>query len=341
MRGIAIMAIILHNYCHFLNGIVRENEYLWKVNNVNRMCYYLQHPSDLLPIHLLSFFGHYGVPVFIFLSGFGLVMKYERGGTVSVGIWKFIRYNYLKLFRIFIVGFVAFTVIDAITPGTHRYEWLHVLGMLGMFSNLLEHPAQVIWPGPYWYFGLTLQLYIVYRLFFYRWRHWTLVVLLILLCWLWQEAYVNDAVMLERLRYNCVGGMLPFGLGVLVARYQDVCSAVHQHLLMWVAVLLLSTLLIVVMSFQLQAWFWVPVLIVTGTIALVKVLPASVVRICVWLGGISAAIFVSHPILRKVFIRFYGQGDIYAGLLLYIVAAVFVAWLFMQIVNRIPKPSEK
>ena len=139
MRGIAIMAIILHNYCHFLNGIVRENEYLWKVNNVNRLWYYLQHPSDLLPIHLF-----------------------------------------------FIVGFVAFTVIDAITPGTHRYEWLHVLGMLGMFSNLLEHPAQVIWPGPYWYFGLTLQLYIVYRLFFYRWRHWTLVVLLILLCWLWQ-----------------------------------------------------------------------------------------------------------------------------------------------------------
>ena len=27
MRGIAIMAIMLHNYCHWLRGTVRENEY--------------------------------------------------------------------------------------------------------------------------------------------------------------------------------------------------------------------------------------------------------------------------------------------------------------------------
>ena len=27
MRGIAILAIILHNYCHYVKGIVKENEY--------------------------------------------------------------------------------------------------------------------------------------------------------------------------------------------------------------------------------------------------------------------------------------------------------------------------
>lgn len=341
MRGIAIMAIMLHNYCHWLDGIVRENEYLWKVNNVNRLWYCLQHPTDLLPVHLFSFFGHYGVPVFLFLSGFGLVMKYEGEGAGSVSIWRFVRYNYLKLLRILIVGFVAFVIVDAITPNTHRYEWLHVVGVLGMFANLLEHPAQVIWPGPYWYFGLTLQLYIVYRLLFARCRHWSVVAVLILGCWLWQEAYTHDAVMLERLRYNCVGGMLPFGLGILVARYQSALTGFRQQPLLWMAILLLSIVLVFAMSFQLQAWFWIPVLIVVGTIALVKVLPRAVLQPCVWLGGISAAIFVSHPILRKVFIRPYGHGDIYAGLLLYIVTAIAVAWLFMQIVNRIPKPKLK
>jgi hypothetical protein len=27
LRGIAIIGIVLHNYCHWLRGIVRENEY--------------------------------------------------------------------------------------------------------------------------------------------------------------------------------------------------------------------------------------------------------------------------------------------------------------------------
>ena len=41
-------------------------------------------PDWNLPVHLLSFFGHYGVPVFLFLSAYGLVMKYENGGNDTI-----------------------------------------------------------------------------------------------------------------------------------------------------------------------------------------------------------------------------------------------------------------
>ena len=30
MRGIAILAIMLHNYCHFIGKIVKENEYMYQ-----------------------------------------------------------------------------------------------------------------------------------------------------------------------------------------------------------------------------------------------------------------------------------------------------------------------
>ena len=195
MRGIAILGIMLHNYCHWLKDIVRENEYTWMVAKVDRLWDVLLHPDALLPIHLLSFFGHYGVPVFLFLSGFGLVMKYEGKTDMSQptqGILRFIRYNYLKLFRILIVGFVAFTMIDVMTYSPHRYHWDEVVGMLGMFANFFEHPSQVIWPGPYWYFGLTLQVYILYRLLFWKWRHGGVVVTAILVCWLLQMVYLNE-----------------------------------------------------------------------------------------------------------------------------------------------------
>ena len=341
MRGIAILGIMLHNYCHWLKDIVRENEYTWTASKVDRLWDVLLHPDVLLPIHLLSFFGHYGVPVFLFLSGFGLVMKYEGEDDVSQpshSIFRFIRYNYLKLFRILVVGFVAFTMIDVMTYSPHRYHWDEVVGMLGMFANFFEHPAQVIWPGPYWYFGLTLQVYILYRLLFWKWRHWGVVIAAIALCWLLQEICLNDPETLERLRYNCIGGMLPFGMGILAARNRKIFP--HDiSLITCLLLLVTSIILIVAMGFNSQFWLWIPLFIVVGTVALVKVLPPILLRAMVWVGGISAAIFVAHPIVRKLFVRPYIHDDLYAGLILYTVATIALSWLFMLIINRIPKPK--
>ena len=335
MRGVAILAIMLHNYCHWLRGIVRENEYTWQQAKFDQLWHLILNPDELLPMHLISFFGHYGVPVFLFLSGYGLVKKYEQGNMPQIGLWRFTRYNYLKLFRIFIVGFVAFTMLDAFTPGMHRYEWTHVVAMLGMFANLMEDPSHVVWPGPYWYFSITLQLYIFYHLVFYRWRHWGVVIGMIALCWLWQLSCQDDAVMLERLRYNLVGGLLPFGMGLLAARMPiKTCSRWENF-----AALLVAVTLIVALSASFQTWLWAPLFIVVGTIALVKVLPQQLLSYSVWLGGISAAIFVIHPLVRKIFVRPYLYDDLYAGLILYLVGTLFLSWLFKKVIDQLPSPK--
>ena len=345
MRGIAILGIMLHNYCHWLAGIARENEYTWDQWRNDQLWTAICQHNMFLPMHLVSYFGHYGVPVFLFLSGFGLVMKYEKGNLQDVNCWRFVRYNYLKLFRIFIVGFVLFTMFDVFTPavftsGNHHYHAREVIAMIGMYANFLENPSQVVWPGPYWYFSVTLQLYIFYRLLLYR-RHWSITVVLIALCWLWQLAYLDDAETLERLRYNLVGGMLPFGLGVLTARFQNTgfCTSFCQKKAAFFGILLLSIALIFVMCLNIQTWLWVPALIVIGTIAFVKLLPESIMTYVVWIGTISAAIFVAHPLVRKVFVRPYIQTDQYAGLLLYIVATLFLSWLVKKIIDQIPSPK--
>ena len=342
MKGIAILGIMLHNYCHYVKGIVRENEFTWQQLKCDRLWEVFQQPDELLPMHLFSFFGHYGVTVFLFLSGFGLVMKYEQGSLPEIGIWRFLRYNYLKLFRIFIVGFVLFTMLDAITPGMHRYRVSEVVAMLGMYANFLEHPAQVVWPGPYWYFSVTMQLYILYRLVLYRWRHWSIVLALIVGCWAWQLYGSDDMVMLERLRYSLIGGLLPFGLGVLLARWSTsehislhpLPSTLHHSL-----AFLLPLIIAIPMSFHFHTWLWIPALAVVGTIALVKLIPQCVMPSVLWLGTISAAIFVMHPLVRKIFMRPYLVYDQYAGLLLFIVATLVVSWLVKQIIDKIPTPK--
>ena len=216
MRGIAILAIMLHNYCHFIGKIVKENEYRFYDFNNNRLLQVLDNPDELLPVHLFSYFGHYGVPVFLFLSGFGLVRKYESA-QASPKALPFLRYHYLKLLKMLIVGFVFFLIVDMLTPGRFAFHWYNVLAQLLMYINVLPDPNKIIWPGIYWFFGLMMELYIVYRLLLYRQKNFY-VVLLIAVCWLLQMFCDPDGETLNRLRYNCIGGMLPFGLGILLAR---------------------------------------------------------------------------------------------------------------------------
>lgn len=60
-----------------------------------------------------------------------------------------------------------------------------------------------------------------------------------------------------------------------------------------------------------------------------------------WIGAISAALFVCHPITRKIFIPISRHGDIYTGLLLYIIASLCLAWLFKKFMDQIPSPKLK
>ena len=317
MRGIAIIAIVLHNYCHFIGRIVKENEYLYHTSNNDRLLQILTHPDSLLPVHLFSYFGHYGVPVFLFLSGYGLVMKYESAPICPAS--RFLRYNYLKLLRMLIVGFSLFICIDMVTPGHFPFHWDKVLAQLLMYINILPEPDRIIWPGIYWFFGLMMQLYIVYRLLLYR-RHWGWTLALMAVCTLAQLLMGPESEELNRYRYNFMGGMLPFGLGLLYARMPMQLPRSYNWLF-----LIISLMLIYSSGQTYFGWMFVPVFVCSAAFTVVKILPGWLLQSCQWLGGISAALFVCHPVIRKIIIPISRHGDVYTGLLLYIVAAIVVA----------------
>lgn len=342
MRGIAILAIVLHNYCHFIGKIVKENEYQFFASNNDRLWNAITNPDELLPVHLLSYFGHYGVPVFLFLSGLGLVKKYEQGDKVAT--LPFISYNYLKLLRMLIVGFSLFIIVDILTPGRFQFHWYNVVAQLLMYINVLPTPDKIIWPGIYWFFGLMIELYIVYRVLLYRQKN-IRVIALMAVCWALQVFCDPEGETLNRLRYNFIGGMLPFGLGILFARIPNLGTFHSQRgnnsfpTWEYFIALLVSSALIIAMCFWYQSWFFVPVFIIIGTIALVKVMPKWMLSIITWVGSISAAMFVAHPIARKLFITVAWKQDIYDGLMLYVIAVIAISWAVKLILDRIPKPK--
>lgn len=364
LRGLAIIGIFLHNYCHWLNPVVKENEYQYFQHNVDWFYQVTANADGLLPMHLLSFFGHYGVPVFLFLSAYGLVLKYENrphladtphvfsitGQRIPTwntlkAAWQFIRYHYLKLFKMMIVGFVAFTMVDYITPGPHHYKFLDIVAMLGMFNNILPEPDHIIWPGPYWFFGLMLQLYIVYRLFLYR-RHWGVTVFFMVVCAGIQLLLSPESEAMNRYRYNFMGGMLPFGLGILYARYGERIMMTFHHNVSNVIGIFFCCSIIYTLSGSVLGWTFVPLFICLLSVLAAKVLSgvqwmSGVLKVLEWMGSISAALFVCHPITRKIFIPVSRHGDMYAGLLLYIVSSLCLAWLFSLIIKKIPSPQQK
>lgn len=334
LRGIAILGIFLHNFLHWLGPMVKENEYQFIQRNVDRLMSLFGEPSADLPLQLFSFFGHYGVPVFLFLSGYGLVKKYEKGG-VEEKVWAFLKSHFMKLFPMMLLGFVAFAMVDWMTPGRHHWTWIDILAQLTMTINLLPDPDHIIWPGPYWYFGLTMQVYVVYRLLLYK-RHWGWTAALMVLCTIIQMLCFaepeGDAI--NRIRYNCIGGMLPFGIGLLLARFEDKLRLTIGNRTVMATVFMVS--LLAVMSFSLNFWTWlfVPAFIVALHIAFVKLLPQFLLRPLDWLGVLSSAIFVCHPITRKIFIPISRGGAVLDGLVLYIVATIVLALLFQRLLKK-------
>ena len=340
LRGIAIIGIFLHNFCHWLRPVVKENEYLFNIKNCNRMWYELTHPDCLLPVHIVSFLGHYGVPLFLFLSAYGLTMKYEsdknnEAVNSKISFFPFVKNHYLKLFRMMIIGYAAFIFIDCMTPNTYHYTVGKILGMLTMTVNISIGPDANIWPGPYWFFGLMVQLYIIYRLLMYR-RGWKITVALMVACWLIQAVCNPISTPLLHFRYNFIGSMVPFGLGLLYARYGHDMSRATYGMTM-----IVSLLLIFAFSFWYHTWYFVPVFVITFSISLVKLLPTAINGILEWVGAVSAALFVCHPITRKVIIHVSHEGNIYTGILLYIIASLMLAWLFQQIISKMNSNSKK
>ena len=99
MRGISILAICLHNLLHWNSlSFVQENESTFIIERPYQFFDNLQHLKTSIIFDVFYFLGFYGVPVFIFLSGYGLVKKWEKKQGNNLIFIPFFKDNYRKLF---------------------------------------------------------------------------------------------------------------------------------------------------------------------------------------------------------------------------------------------------
>ena len=259
------------------------------------------------------------------------------------------------------VGLFAHAVYNAF----YKEDWLkYLISQLLLVINMLRKPELNIMPGPYWFFGLMLEVYVIYRLIIYptynikkkgwKWLGWFIPIALVLVAWLMQVPLINQPEQLRFWRYNAVVAMLPFAAGVLMARYGF--PRLPKWLLATIAITALVALMLVNLNFY--AWLWGQVVVIAGSVSFVKLFEAKsstiqkhlnlTLKPIVWTGALSSCIFVTHPLVRlPIFMEVIWKHKIgltpqfYLWLLIYIVLTLLLAMGYKYYLALYPAPKLK
>lgn len=334
MRGLAIVVIVLNNFGHLVNGVHPDNEYNYYYSNVQGFIDSLLEFNSLLPLELLSFYSPFGVMLFIFLSGYGLTLKYEFGNGKNVSHKNFVVDHYKKLFSMQAKGLALFLLFFLLYQ-THDiiFFWPFVK-QLFMIGNLFPNPK--ITPGPYWFFGMIIEIYIIFRFVFYRRSSYLMI--FIVMCSLGLMALLEpEGETLLYVRINSCMALLPFSLGVLVARHWRFEWTFFDSKVNCLICFLVSFIFLTLVKFNFYSWLLMPIFIVTTTLSFVKLLErvSCFSNVFDWLGGLSGVMFVVHPALRQIlFNRANESGHPYAVIFSYFFLTIVLSMILKPVFSK-------
>jgi len=166
LKGIAILMIMIHNFMH-LFPTPKENEFDFSSLRFEQVINgFINNPENGLQL-LFSFFGHFGVQVFIFLSAYGLAKKHkDKVGPFGL----FMKDRFFKTYPAFLLAIVLWALIvgwrDYGILGPIKvvyWHWDALLYKLTLVSNFI--PGQSFMPvGPWWFLPFIFQFYLIFPL---------------------------------------------------------------------------------------------------------------------------------------------------------------------------------
>jgi len=218
LKGLAIVAIVLHNFFHAVSP-ARQNEFRFHPGGLEVFFSEAIHPSHFIQA-FSSFFGHFGVQIFIFLSAYGLAKSHwEDESSWTQFMWGRIK----KLYPTFLLIIIPWVFATGVEIGLYRLteEVLPslVATVLGV-STLVGFNLPPV--GPWWFIPFIMQFYAIWLLL--RWIAnrfgWRGLLVLAAVC-IPITAVVNP--LLERWPINLlttpIGRMPAICFGILAARY--------------------------------------------------------------------------------------------------------------------------
>ena len=188
-----------------------------------------------------------------------------------------------------------FILMSAISPGYFKSNLFELALMTLLVENLYFGNHML---GPWWFFSMIMQLYVVYRLFAYK-RNLKPIIILTIICLLLQFMTIpgiGHDYRLPYVRQNCPGYILPFLLGIVFARKGYLPTAKTA---------IIATILFLLSCANAYTWIFSFALFLIMMLPLVKLIRKSpaITKALKWLGIMSAYIFVIHPVIREIFLN--------------------------------------
>ena len=164
IKGISILLIIFHNYFHIIPPSPGENQFSFSALNFERFRQLLIADPFSIIRYILAYFGHYGVQMFIFISGYGLYISIKNR---EIPYFKFLGDRVKKLYpTLLIIVIFLLVVIPIWEKGINPRTIKSLLLKLTLLFNFIPGEAMSV-TGPFWFFSLIFQLYIIFAFLVY------------------------------------------------------------------------------------------------------------------------------------------------------------------------------
>lgn len=327
LKGLAILGIVLHNYFHHLSPSPGENEFLFSPNTIHTFFQMLgEQPAEFINL-IFSYLGHFGVQVFILLSGYGLAIsmtKHPKDWTT------FMVDRLKKLYPLLLTGIIVLMLYKIVDTKTFfgQYEWNEIKYKLLFTATLVPYSGLSL-NGPWWFFGLIFELYVLFPLLYkllkrFDWKAFVGICLMsYLLIYLFRNVFTLYQG--EILMMNAPGHLPEFCLGILLAFHKEI--KIHP---LW-----LVGAVIVFCLGNFYASFYPFTFLAVTVIALflyhgMKSIPHRkgwIAKAMTHFGELSMVLFAVHGFFRDPFLNITNLGNGFGAHLLSFLLFFLTVWI--------------
>jgi len=310
-KGIGILLILFHNFFRRFPPWTGENEWYFSSVHFDKFFHgLLDTPFEFINL-FFSYFGHFGLQIFIFISGVGLALSMQNRDR-NWGIFMIERLK--KLYPLMITGFV-FLVVYKIAFDGQMIGWYYIrefiYKLLFLHTFNISKDSALSLTGPWWFFGLIFQLYVIFPLLFkmikkYRIKAF-LVICLISYVWIYISQYVYQPKAYILLFQNAPGHLPVFALGILLA----LNPGIKIHYFWGILALIIFSLGNYYKLFFPLTFLSVTILLIFGFSKFMPFLLNKTKRtkaVLTFYGSISMVIFAIHGPLRFPFVNISGNN---------------------------------
>ncbi len=337
LKGIAILGIAFHNFLHRVPNIVQENEFEFDPSRFPLFLQQLSDPATCVQA-FFSFFGHYGVGVFVALSSYGLAVSCLN--SRPLGALAFLGERWRKLFPMIGMCISIWLLLQLRThaPSDAAYWSATLLEVALLCTGLFTiapgfGPAAV---GPWWFVSFILQFYLLWALAGARLMRTSTRSLILISAFALCVLYLlNDRLIRDvgiTLLETPIGHFPEIALGILMTRFKPAAFRA------W-----LPPLVILLVLGNASHFLWPLASVCAAALMLVAFdasrRDGSRLHALAWIGGLSLPIFMLNGFIRRPFLMLSNSLNLAGSDLVLSVVSVASSILAAVLLSRLLKAA--